>query len=96
MDDADDTGSAERAFEALRAEVAALRQAVEGQTAPDYALTLGAIVKELQGIGAAAGGDRGRAAVAGDAGDDRAANPARGGAAGGQPDPAGAGGARWV
>ena len=43
MDDADDTGSAERAFEALRAEVAALRQAVEGQTAPDYALTLGAI-----------------------------------------------------
>ena len=47
-----DTGSAERAFEALRAEVAALRQAVEGQTAPDYALTLGAIVKELQGVGA--------------------------------------------
>lgn len=51
MDDADDTGSAERAFEALRAEVAALRQAVEGQAAPDYTLTLGAIVKELQGIG---------------------------------------------
>ena len=48
MDDADDTGSAERAFEALRAEVAALRQAIEGQTAPDYALTLGAIAKELQ------------------------------------------------
>jgi len=50
MDDEADTGSAERAFEALRAEVAALRQAVEGQTAPDYALTLGAIVKELQGV----------------------------------------------
>ena len=52
MDDADDTGSAERAFEALRAEVAALRQAVEGRTAPDYALTLGEIVKELQAVGA--------------------------------------------
>jgi len=51
MDDEADTGSAERAFEALRAEVAALRQAVEGQTAPDYALTLGAIVKELQAVG---------------------------------------------
>jgi hypothetical protein len=52
MDDEADTGSAERAFAALRAEVAALRQAVDGQTAPDYALTLGAIVKELQGVGA--------------------------------------------
>ena len=52
MDDEADTGGAERAFEALRAEVAALRQAVEGQTAPDYALTLGAIVKELQAVGA--------------------------------------------
>jgi len=52
MDDEADTGSAERAFAALRAEVAALRQAVEGQTAPDYALTLGAIVKELQAVGA--------------------------------------------
>lgn len=51
MDDADDTGGAERAFAALLAEVVALRQAVEGQTAPDYALTLGAIIKELQGIG---------------------------------------------
>jgi len=51
MDDEADTGSAERAFAALRAEVAALRQAVEGQTAPDYALTLGAIVKELQAVG---------------------------------------------
>jgi len=52
MDDETDTGSAERAFAALRAEVAALRQAVEGQTAPDYALTLGAIVKELQAVSA--------------------------------------------
>jgi hypothetical protein len=52
MDDEADTGSAERAFEALRAEVAALRQTIEGQTAPDYALTLGAIVKELQAVGA--------------------------------------------
>ena len=52
MDDEADTGSAERAFDALRAEVVALRQAVEGQTAPDYALTLGAIVKELQAAGA--------------------------------------------
>lgn len=52
MDDEADTGSAERAFEALRAEVAALRQAVEGQTTPDYALTLGTIVKELQTVGA--------------------------------------------
>jgi hypothetical protein len=48
MDDEADPGGAERAFEALRAEVAALRQAVEGQAAPDYALTLGAIAKELQ------------------------------------------------
>ncbi len=51
MDDETDTGGAERAFEALRAEVAALRQAVEGQTSPDYTLTLGAIVKDLQGVG---------------------------------------------
>ena len=48
MDDETDTGGAERAFEALRAEVAALRQAAERQTAPDYALTLGEIAKELQ------------------------------------------------
>jgi uncharacterized protein DUF6118 len=52
MDDEADTGGAERAFEALRAEVAALRHAVEGQAAPDYALTLGAIAKELQAVGA--------------------------------------------
>jgi Family of unknown function (DUF6118) len=52
MDDEADTSSAERAFDALRAEVATLRQAIEGQTAPDYALTLGAIVKELQAVGA--------------------------------------------
>jgi len=56
---ADDTSGAERAFDALRAEVAALRQAVEGQAQPDYALTLGAIVKELQAVGGrrAADGD---------------------------------------
>lgn len=52
MDDEADIGGAEQAFEALRAEVAALRQAIEGQTAPDYALTLGAIAKELQLVGA--------------------------------------------
>ena len=52
MDEDADTGGAERAFEALRAEVAALRQAVEGQAAPDYALTLGVIAKELQDVGA--------------------------------------------
>jgi Family of unknown function (DUF6118) len=52
MDEDADTGGAERAFEALRAEVAALRQAVEGQTAPDYALTLGAIAKGLDAVGA--------------------------------------------
>ncbi|HUB48834.1 MAG TPA: DUF6118 family protein [Acetobacteraceae bacterium] len=51
LDEAD-TSSAERAFEALRAGVAVLRQAVEGQTAPDYALTLGAIVRELRVVGA--------------------------------------------
>jgi hypothetical protein len=48
MDDEADTGGAERAFEALRAEVMALRHAVEGQAAPDYALTFGAIAKDLQ------------------------------------------------
>ena len=52
MDDEADTGVAERAFEVLRAEVVALRQTVEGQAAPDYALTLGAIAKELQVVGA--------------------------------------------
>jgi len=52
MDDEADVSGAERAFAALRAEVAALRRAVEGQVAPDYALTLGAIVKELQAVGA--------------------------------------------
>lgn len=52
MDEDADTGGAERAFEALRAEVVALRQAVERQAAPDYALTLGAIVQELQAVGA--------------------------------------------
>src|SRR5487761_2248216 len=62
MDDAADAGAAERAFEALRAEVAALRQAVAGQTAPDYALTLGEIVKELQAVGE--GFERGRDTLA--------------------------------
>jgi hypothetical protein len=52
MDDEADSGGAERAFEALRAEVATLRQTVEGQAAPDYALTLGAIATELQAVGA--------------------------------------------
>jgi Family of unknown function (DUF6118) len=51
VDEDADIGGAERAFEALRAEVAALRQAVEGQAAPDYALTLGVIAKELQDVG---------------------------------------------
>jgi hypothetical protein len=52
MDNADDTGGAERAFAALRAEVRALRQVVEGLAAPDYSLTLGTIAKELQVVGA--------------------------------------------
>ena len=50
MDEDADTGGAERAFEALRAEVAALRQVIEEQTAPDYALTLGAIARELETV----------------------------------------------
>jgi hypothetical protein len=50
MDEDADTAGAERAFDALRAEVASLRQAIDGQTVPDYALTLGAIVKELQAV----------------------------------------------
>ena len=52
MDNEADSGAAERAFEALRAEVAALRREIAGQTAPDYALTLGAIAQELQAVGA--------------------------------------------
>jgi hypothetical protein len=59
-----DTGGAERAFEALRAEVAAVRQAVEARAAPDYALTLGAIVKELQGVGARLAAIEGHPAMA--------------------------------
>ncbi len=65
-DEADgaDGDGAEQAFEALRGEVAALRRGVEliyrqGQDArgpaeagPDYSPTLGAIAKELKGIGA--------------------------------------------
>jgi Family of unknown function (DUF6118) len=52
MNDDADSGGAERAFAALRAEVAALRQAIEGQSVPDYALTLGAMAKDLQGVSA--------------------------------------------
>jgi len=52
MDDEADTGGAERAFEALRAEVASLRRAIDERTIPDYALTLGAIAKDLQAVGA--------------------------------------------
>ena len=65
-DEADgvDGDGAEQAFEALREEVAALRRGVElvyrqGQDArgpaeagPDYSPTLGAIAKELKGVGA--------------------------------------------
>ena len=47
-----DSGAAERAFVALRAEVAALRRAAERQAPmPDYTLTLGTIVKDLQTVG---------------------------------------------
>jgi hypothetical protein len=52
MNDDADSGGAERAFAALRAEVAALRQVIEGQSVPDYALTLGVMAKELQGVSA--------------------------------------------
>lgn len=62
-DDATEADSAEQAFAALRAEVAALRRDVaalgtaQGEPAgPDYAPTLGAIVQELQGIGQRLGG----------------------------------------
>jgi hypothetical protein len=51
----DDDGDAARAFEALRAEVAALRRGVDlvtrqGSAAPDYSPTLGAIAKELKAV----------------------------------------------
>ena len=59
MEEGADTGGAERAFEALRVEVAGLRRGIElvcrqGEEAKtvDYTLTLGAIAKELQAIGA--------------------------------------------
>jgi hypothetical protein len=52
MDSEADTGGAERAFEALRAEVSSLRRVIEERAVPDYALTLGAIAKELQSVGA--------------------------------------------
>lgn len=55
--DADEGDSAAAAFENLRAEVAALRgsidafpAAVQDTRAPDYAPTLGAIVKAIQGV----------------------------------------------
>jgi hypothetical protein len=55
--DADDGDSAAAAFENLRAEVAALRgsidafpAAVQDNRPPDYAPTLGAIVKAIQGV----------------------------------------------
>jgi hypothetical protein len=55
--DADDGDSAAAAFENLRAEVAALRGSIDGFPAavqdsrpPDYAPTLGAIVKAIQGV----------------------------------------------
>jgi hypothetical protein len=51
---AEEADGAERAFNALRAEVAALRRALErmaaGQEAPDYSPTLGAIAKELKAV----------------------------------------------
>jgi hypothetical protein len=54
-----DADGAERAFEALRAEIAAMRQAVgalpealkKNQPGGDYTVTLGSIVKELQTVG---------------------------------------------
>jgi len=70
MPDEDGADGAERAFEALRAEVAELRGALvalvervpqPGQTraaegaVPDYSPTLGAITKELTGVGARLG-----------------------------------------
>jgi hypothetical protein len=57
MDDADDTSGAERAFEALRAEVASLRRGIElvyrhGEEAKavDYTLTLGQMMKTLEAV----------------------------------------------
>ena len=51
MDCETEIGGAERASRALRAEVATPHQAIAGQSAPDYALTLVAIVKQLQVVG---------------------------------------------
>uniref|UniRef100_UPI003C77161A hypothetical protein n=1 Tax=Roseomonas chloroacetimidivorans TaxID=1766656 RepID=UPI003C77161A len=42
---------AERAFEALRAEVAGLRRQVETLRAPDYDASLGALAREVRGLG---------------------------------------------
>ena len=61
MDDEIDTGRVEQASAALQLEVVAVRQAIAEQTAPDCALTLGAIVKELQGATPGRRRQRGRA-----------------------------------
>lgn len=79
-DEDDAGGGAEQAFEALRAEVAALRRGVElvhrqmqqgtGQqsaltaAAPDYSPTLGAIARELKAVGARLGVIEGTPALA--------------------------------
>ncbi|PZP44817.1 MAG: hypothetical protein DI601_11250 [Azospirillum brasilense] len=42
---------AERAFEALRAEVAGLRRQMEALRAPDYDASLGALAREVRGLG---------------------------------------------
>ena len=51
--DASAEDGAERAFEAIRAEVAAMRRHLEeGASAPDYSPTLGAMAKELKAVSA--------------------------------------------
>ncbi len=76
----EDDGDAARAFEALRAEVAALRRGVElvyrqGQQAapatagPDYSPTLGKMEKALQAIAVRAGGGGAPAGPDADAGE---------------------------
>ena len=51
--DASAEDGAERAFEAIRAEVAAMRRHLEeGASAPDYSPTLGAMAKELKTVSA--------------------------------------------
>ena len=74
----DGEGGAEQAFEALRAEVAALRRGVElvfrqvqqaaagqpGAELPDYSPTLGAMAQELRAVGARLGAIEGAPALA--------------------------------